>query len=622
LLSKGLTFVAERLKSAGFSLRLGNEPLVAANWEFSLDATVSDMDWFELRPEIRCDGVLLDDSEVRALLEGGGMLRRNGSLMTMDESSAQAFALLSDSLHSRKSDSEEDREPLRVPRLQILDWLQLRSQGVTVKLSDEDARVLESLLNFEAIPLRPLPKGLNAELRHYQQDSWRWLAYLYEHRFGACLADDMGLGKTLQGIALLAGIISGDIRSTAAGAPHLVVAPPSLLFNWEAEIARFLPSAKVYVYSGSGRTADNLSGFDIVITSYGLVQRDIELLEKLVFDVLVFDEAQVVKNLQASTSAAVRRLNGSFVLGLTGTPVENHLREYYAIMDLCLPGLLGSRDDFTRLSAQGEAGIARLIRRTRPFILRRSKQMIASELPPKIEMDIQLEMTEKQKALYQRTVEEVRGQVKDAYEKNVSGQASIIALTAILRLRQICLSPELISADSEEVSPKLEFLVEQLQELAEEGHSTLVFSQFTAYLDIIQLGLKQQGMDCLRLDGSTPLPNRKKLVQAFQNSSEPMVFLISLKAGGRGLNLIRATYVYHMDPWWNPAVENQASDRAHRIGQTEQVTITRLIMRHTVEEKMMALKQQKLKLYQAILEDGAGAGGAGLTREDMEYLIG
>ena len=622
-LDKIVPHLISRLQSEGFSLRIASEPLAVATWEFSLDATVSNLDWFELRPEIRCNGILLSEDEVRALITGNGMLRRNGCLMMMDEVSSQAFALLSDCMPSKRMKDGGGDGIVYAPRLQILDWLQLRSQGVTVKLSPEDASVLESLLNFAAIPLRALPTALKAELRHYQIDSWHWLAYLYDHRFGACLADDMGLGKTVQGITLLAGIISGELRSSApTGTPHLVVAPPSLLFNWEAEISRFLPAAKVHVYSGSGRSADALSDYDIVITSYGLVQRDIEQLEKLRFDVIIFDEAQVVKNLQAVTSNAVRRLAGSFTLALTGTPVENHVREYYAIMDLCLPGLLGSRDDFARQSGQGEAGTARLIRRTRPFILRRSKQMIAAELPPKIETDIRLELSEKQKALYQRTVEEVRGQVKVAYASHASGQASIIALTAILRLRQICLAPALITSDSGDESPKLDFLAEQLLELRDEGHSSLVFSQFTGYLDIIEQCLKRHDLFCLRLDGSTPVTRRKKLVQQFQNSAEPSVFLISLKAGGKGLNLTRATYVYHMDPWWNPAVENQASDRAHRIGQTEQVTITRLIMRHTIEEKMMILKSRKLQLYDAILENSTSAGGSGLTRDDLEFLLG
>jgi non-specific serine/threonine protein kinase len=469
-----------------------------------------------------------------------------------------------------------------------------------------------------------VPTGLNAILRHYQVDAWHWLAFLYEHRFGACLADDMGLGKTVQGIALLAGIMSGELATTAApGTPHLVVAPPSLLFNWEAELARFLPSARVMLYSGSGRSTAGFADHDIIITSYGIVQRDCDMLAELSFNVLIFDETQVVKNLQAATTNAVRKLKGSFTLALTGTPVENHLGEYYAIMDLCLPGLLGKREEFSRkLNKDGAAGTARLIGRTRPFVLRRTKQLIASELPPKIEMDIPLELTTKQRVFYQRTVEEVREQIKGAYENHAPAQARIIALTAILRLRQICLAPVLAAAGASGSSPKLEFLAEQLAELRDEGHSALVFSQFTSYLDLIEKGLVEQGFACLRLDGSTPVPRRKELVQSFQNSSEPTVFLISLKAGGKGLNLTRATYVYHMDPWWNPAVENQASDRAHRIGQTEQVTITRLIMRHTIEEKMMALKEQKTQLYKTILEDGSGGGGAGLTREDFDFLLG
>jgi non-specific serine/threonine protein kinase len=614
-----------RLQAEGFSLRIGSEPLAAAAWEFSLDATHSSQDWFELKPEIRCNGEILTEEELRGLMDGSGMLRRDGKLMLLDEISAQVLAMFAGAMPaSGKKKKKGEQDLVRVPRLQILDWLQLRSHGVEVRLSAEDARILESLLNFSSIPVRPLPQGLNATLRHYQVDAWHWLAFLYEHRFGACLADDMGLGKTVQGIALLAGIMSGELASAAApGTPHLVVAPPSLLFNWEAELARFLPAARVMIYSGSGRSMAEFANHDVIITSYGIAQRDCDLLADQLFNVLIFDETQVVKNLQAATTNAVRKLKGAFTLALTGTPVENHLGEYFAILDLCLPGLLGTREEFSRkLGRDGAAGTARLIGRTRPFVLRRTKELIASELPPKIEMDIPLELTTKQRIFYQRTVEEVRGQVQEAYESHAPAQARIIALTAILRLRQICLAPALASPGAGNTSPKLEFLAEQLAELRDEGHSALVFSQFTGYLDIIEKGLQEQGFSCLRLDGSTPVPKRKNLVQTFQNSAEPTVFLISLKAGGKGLNLTRATYVYHMDPWWNPAVENQASDRAHRIGQTEQVTITRLIMRHTIEEKMMALKAQKTKLYKAILEDGAGGGGAGLTREDFDFLLG
>ena len=623
-LLKVLPALAERLQMEGFSLRIGSEPLAPAAWAFSLDATRSGQDWFELKPEIRCNGEILTEDELRGLMDGSGLLHRDGKLLLLDDVSAQVLAMFAGAMPSAKKKRKGEQEPVRVPRLQILDWLLLRSHGVEVRLSPDDAGILDSLLNFSAIPDRQLPTLLNATLRHYQVDAWHWLAFLYEHRFGACLADDMGLGKTVQGIALLAGIMSGALVSSAPpGTPHLVVAPPSLLFNWEAELARFLPAARVLIYSGSGRNRDDFANHDIIITSYGIVQRDGDLLAGLNFNVLIFDETQVVKNLQAATTNAVRKLRGSFTLALTGTPVENHLGEYFAIMDLCLPGLLGTREEFSRkLSQGGAAATARLIGRTRPFVLRRTKQLIANELPPKIEMDIPLELTAKQRVFYQRTVEEVRTKVKEAYENNAPGQARIIALTAILRLRQICLAPALASVGASASSPKLEFLIEQLAELRDEGHSALVFSQFTSYLDIIEKGLKEQGFICQRLDGSTPVLQRKNLVQTFQNSAQPSVFLISLKAGGKGLNLTRATYVYHMDPWWNPAVENQASDRAHRIGQTAQVTITRLIMRHTIEEKMMALKEQKTQLYRTILEDGADGGGAGLTREDFDFLLG
>jgi len=256
-LLKELPRLVARLQQEGFLLRFGSEPLAAASWEFSLDATRSGMDWFELKPEIRCNGEILSDEEMNGLFSGAGMLRRGGKLMLLDDVSAQVMAMFSGTMTDGKKKRKGGPEPVRVPRLQILDWLQLRSHGVTVTLSSEDAAILESLLNFASIPDRPLPTGLDATLRHYQADAWRWLAFLYDHRFGACLADDMGLGKTLQAITLLAGIMSGEITTAVPrGTPHLVVAPPSLMFNWEAEIARFLPSAKVCLYAGGGRSIE------------------------------------------------------------------------------------------------------------------------------------------------------------------------------------------------------------------------------------------------------------------------------------------------------------------------------------------------------------------------------
>ncbi len=618
-----LPLLSEKLQQEGFLLRLGGKPLKSAVWDFTLDATSSTLDWFELRPEIRCDGELVSEEELQQLAKGG-ILQRDGRLILIDDMSARILTMLSSVVKPAKRGKKDARQIARIPRLQILDWLQMRSHGVTVRLAPQDAKILESLLNFESIPQLPLPSGLTATLRPYQRDGYHWLAFLYEHRFGACLADDMGLGKTVQGISLLCGLADNTITNACAPhTPHLIVVPPSLLFNWESEINRFFPAASLLIYGGPGRSCDNFNSYDIILTSYGIIQRDIEKLAPLRFNIIIFDEAQMVKNLQAATTGAARRLAGTFKLALTGTPVENRIEEYYAIMDLCLPGLLGTPEQFRSLTAtSGQVGIDMLLRRTRPFVLRRNKQLIAAELPDKIETDIHLDLSPRQKALYQRTIEEVRGQIDAAFANHSSGQARIIGLTALLRLRQICLAPSLVLADAPESSPKLDFLVEQLAELRDEGHSVLVFSQFTSYLDIVEAGLKRHHFSSLRLDGSTPTQQRKKLVQTFQNSEAPLVFLISLKAGGKGLNLTRATYVYHLDPWWNPAVENQASDRAHRIGQTRRVTITRLVMRHTIEEKMMLLKEQKQKLYRAILEEGSAGGvGAGLSREDFEFLL-
>jgi hypothetical protein len=612
---RSLPQLRQECAAAGFTLAIGGEELETVAWSFTLDATRSSIDWFELRPEIRCDGELVNEKEFLEAVKGGGLFRKGGgAIVILDEQSSRALSLFA---------TGGKREVVRVPRLQILDWIALRRSGVRVLLAPEDESIIESLLNFDNIEPCPVPAGLQATLRNYQREGFSWLAFLYRHRFGACLADDMGLGKTIQAIALLAGLAEGIIASEVPPeVPHLVVVPPSLIFNWESEIARFYPQLKVGVYRGQGRRAQ-FDGLDVVLTSYGVIQRDIEELSAIPFHVIVFDEAQAVKNIHAETTGAVRRLKGRFKLTLTGTPVENHLGEYYSVMDLALPGLLGPYELFRKgMGREGSGFLETLVRRTRPFILRRAKDMIAAELPPKVETDIYLEMSPRQKALYVRTVAQVKATVAEAYSSKLPGQARIIALTAILKLRQICLSSRLLLPEAHDGSPKIEFLIEQLEELFAEGHSVLVFSQFTSFLDIVQEGLIQHGVAFSRLDGSTPVGRRKDLVDGFQASTQPSVFLLSLKAGGRGLNLTKASYVFHLDPWWNPAVENQASDRAHRIGQARQVTITRLLMRHSIEEKMMELKKRKLKLYRALLEDAEHDAGGSIGREDFDFLLG
>jgi len=620
-LSATLPLLVGELAREGIELRYDGKAAAPARLEIAVDAATVDIDWFELHPEIRCDGELLgSEAWRRALAEG--VFEAGGKLHLLDAESRRALALLAGIAGPEPG---KRREVVRIPRLHILDLLALRGLGAKLRLSPEDAGILESLARFEALPERPEPT-LDATLRDYQRLGYRWLAFHYEHKFGACLADDMGLGKTIQAISLLASLHQGLIASRGpAGAPHLVVVPPSLLFNWESEIARFAPELRTLVYRGQSRSTD-FGEAEVILTSYELVRRDINRLAEIPFHVIIFDEAQAVKNVQAAATGAARRLQGAFKLALTGTPVENHLGEYWSIIDLVLPGLLGEYRRFSGPRAEADPGVIdRLIARTRPFVLRRTKAKIAAELPDKVEIDLHLEMTELQRSLYQQTVEKIRGEVAAAYNRQTAAQARITALAALTRLRRLCLDPRLVGGDGEGIdasSPKIEALCEQLSELREEGHSVLVFSQFTSFLDLVEPALEEQELPFLRLDGSTPVGERKKLVEAFQKSEKPLVFLLSLKAGGRGLNLTRATYVVHLDPWWNPAVENQASDRAHRIGQTRKVTVLRLLMRHTVEEKMMLLKGRKERLYKALLEGGRSDGGAPLTREDFEFLVG
>ncbi len=622
-----LPALMEKLATAGIMLLYEDTPLRSIQWDCSVhvgrhDRQATGIDWFEIRPEIRCDGRAVDEHEWRTALQRGGLIKTEGGVRILDGPSMERLRAIFD-LTGDAQANRESSHVVQVPRLQIFDWLALREQGIHVSLPAEDETVLAGLLGFVQIEKPPLPKGLHALLRPYQHDGYAWLAFLYAHRFGACLADDMGLGKTIQTICLLAAIKEGCLKAACGvGGPHLVVVPTSLLFNWEQELARFAPEFTVHVYSGSERTFEAGDG-EIVLTTYGLVRRDIEALEQTMFHVIVFDEAQAVKNIQADTTGAVRRLKGRFKIALTGTPLENHLGEYFSVIDLCVPGLLGERDRFKAgLKRLSGSELDRVLRRTRPFILRRTKSEILQDLPPKIEHEVFLELTDRQKTLYQQTVDHVRSTIDEAYRSKTSGQAQVIALTALLKLRQVCLSPRLLTKQPEERSPKLGFLMERLQVLREEGHSALVFSQFTSFLDLVQEACVQHGLPYHRLDGSTAPAARKARVKAFQTGDQPDVFLLSLKAGGQGLNLTRASYVFHLDPWWNPAVEHQASDRAHRIGQQQTVSIVRILMRHSIEEKMMALKQRKLELYDAVMAGAVRGSEQGvLTKADIDFLL-
>ncbi len=627
-LESQLSYLHAQCQAVGITLYYQGKPVQTVKWDFAFDARRrSGIDWFELRPEIRSDGVKVSEAVWQKLLQRRGIVEAEDAVQIVDANAKKIIDALALLYPASKNLPREKREIVQVPRLQLLDWVMLRKEGVHIRLSEADEELIKHLTQLEKIEPIALPQHLNAILRPYQKEGLDWLAFLYRHRFGAILADDMGLGKTLQAIALLAALKEKCIpaQPESKAAPHLIVVPPTLLFNWEKELSRFYPDLKPYPYFGKDRRLQ-FKAYDIVLTTYAIVRRDIGKLKDIPFHVIIFDEAQTVKNIYAETTGAVRQLKSTFNLVMTGTPVENHLGEYYSLIDLCLPGLLGEYDRFkSQLKLENAPMLEVLVRRTRPFVLRRIKENVLADLPPKIESDLYLSLTAEQKTLYQQTVALISSRINHAYRDKTSGQAKIIALTAIMKLRQLCVSPRLIGLDFKAKSghsPKIAFLVEQLQALQEERHSALVFSQFTRALDLLEEALTAVKLPYSRLDGSTPTRKRKALVKAFQENTSPSVFLLSLKAGGQGLNLTKASYVFHLDPWWNPAVENQASDRVHRIGQQRNVSITRILMRHTIEEKMMDLKKKKSALYEAVMGGDVQKGEAyALSKSDFDFLL-
>jgi superfamily II DNA or RNA helicase len=470
-----------------------------------------------------------------------------------------------------------------------------------------------------SLKLRPKPpRTVTADLRDYQREGFAWLVRLAAWGAGACLADDMGLGKTVQSIALLA--------QRAELGPALVLAPTSVVFNWEAELARFAPSLRVVRY-GAGDRASALAKLgkrDVVVASYGMLVRDRERFAGRHFATAVFDEAQQLKNATTQRAKAARALEAEFRIAVSGTPLENHLGELWSVLSIVFPGLLGSWDQFRDRYAipiergRSDAARAALSRVIRPFVLRRTKSEVARELPARTEIEVPILLDEAHTKLYEdarlAAVAELTAAGKDVRDE----QKRFQVLAALTRLRLLACHPRLYDATSQVPSAKLERVVELVDELGREGHRALVFSQFTSHLALVRTALEAAGHSVLYLDGQTPAADRGGLVAAFQTGTAD-AFLISLKAGGTGLNLTAADYVIHLDPWWNPAVEDQATDRAHRIGQTRPVTVYRLIARGTIEERILALHADKRALVAGILEGTGGA--ARLTTRDLLALL-
>jgi len=561
--------------------------------------------WFEAEGELT-----LDDGQVLSLQDLLEAVRPGGSKFV--QLGEGRFVALAETFRKRLEDlrsvAEEKGTGVRFNERSAIALEGLESEIGTFKGDKAWQERIGKLR--DALSLEPeLPGGFRADLRTYQLEGYRWMQRLAAAGLGACLADDMGLGKTVQTLALL--------KARADLGPALVLAPTSVCANWTSEAETFAPDLRVRRYGDGDRAAmlKDLGPRDVLVCSYGLLQLEAERLRTVNWATAVLDEGQAIKNAFTKRSQAVMDLQADFRLLLSGTPVENHLAELWNLFHFINPGLLGTLEQFReRFQEPAERGddpqaMARLRRLVAPFLLRRKKSEVLGELPPRTEITLELEPTDKEAAF----LEALRRQSLAALEGQ-PGQA-LQVLAAITRLRRACCNPRLVHADSDLPSSKLEAFMDLVEELRENGHRALVFSQFVDHLGLIREALDARGVSYQYLDGSTPARKRAAAVKAFQ-AGEGELFLISLKAGGTGLNLTAADYVIHMDPWWNPAVEDQASDRAHRMGQTRPVTVYRLVMKGSIEQKILALHAQKRQLADDLLSEAAVAG-----RMDADALM-
>ena len=481
---------------------------------------------------------------------------------------------------------------------------ELKKHGIIGALTEEEEQICNDLLNMKEMPKYEIPDQFKDVVRDYQSVGYQWLRFLYQNRFGACLADDMGLGKTLQTIMFLESIIENVEKV-------LIVCPVSILLNWKNEIEKF-STLDVDIYYGEGRKLDHSK--KIVLTSYGVMKKEsYTTFSNFVFDILIMDEVQHLKNIRSQGATAARNMNAKFRICLTGTPVENDLSEFYNIMDLSIPGIWGDLSLFKSSSSKKSRLLAR--QTVRPFILRRTKEQVLTELPEKVENHVYLNFKDDEKEHYLSTLAQIRKNITNIQQ----GRKYSEILKSLLKLRQLCLwqNENFLS------STKIDFLMENLEQLIDEGHKVLVFSQFTTYLDHIQNKIRERSWKIARIDGSQTMKKRQSEVEQFQDG-DAQIFLISLKAGGVGLNLTAASYIFLMDPWWNPAVENQAIDRAYRIGQENKLTVYRPIIKDSVEEKVLVLQNAKRELFRDLMDgdsDKESFFSGKLTLDDFQQLI-
>ena len=588
----------------------------------SIDVS-SGIDWFELHGKADFDGQIVMLPQLLAALRKGEktIVLGDGSLGVLPEQWLKKFGAL-----AAMGEDEGDHLKFAHTQVGLLDALLASQPEATCDEVFQLAR--QKVMDFAGIEPADAPPGFVGQLRPYQREGLGWMKFLRDFRFGGCLADDMGLGKTVQVLALLEERRASEPSTNGHGLSRglsLVVAPRSLIFNWIEEAQRFSPNLRVLDHTGIARakSAQGFAGYDMVLTTYGTLRNDIEMMKDIPFDYVILDEAQSIKNASSGSAKAVRLLSGTHRLALSGTPVQNHLGELWSLFEFLNPGMLGSARAFdaagsgARVMEQETREV--LARVLRPFILRRTKGQVAKELPQRIEQTIHCELDADQRKVYDELREHYRQSLLPQIEKEGINKSKIQILEALLRLRQAAIHPGLIDKSKvSQSSAKLDALLPQLAEVIDGNHKALVFSQFTSMLAIVRNRLDKQKIPYEYLDGQTR--DRAARVKRFQTDDNCKLFLVSLKAGGLGLNLTAAEYVFLLDPWWNPAVEAQAIDRAHRIGQSRQVFAYRLIAKDTVEEKVLQLQANKRELADAIINANNSV-IATIGKDDLKLLL-
>jgi len=588
----------------------------------STRAVNGDNDWFDLGVVVTVDGANIPLSSMITAVACGDshLLLPDGRYFDLH---SPTLAKLRELIDEARSLQDAPDGPLRLSRYQAGLWEELAALGVVTRQAKAWRAQVSGLLALDGVEPAGTPSGLEATLRSYQGEGLSWLSFLYEHGLGGILADDMGLGKTIQTLALITRVQ----ETSGISAPFLIVAPSSVVHNWAREAQRFTPGLKIATAAETalrrGTTIDKLAGgADIVITSYTIFRLDFDDFDSVTWSGLILDEAQYVKNHQAKSYQCARLLSAPFKLAITGTPMENNVMELWSLLSIAAPGLFPSPKKFTDLYRkpieQGgdTAVLEQLRRRIKPLVLRRTKDLVVADLPPKQEQTVEVDLHPRHRKLYDTTLNRERQKILGLIDDLDKNRFTI--LKSLTLLRQLSLDPTLVDEKHATIpSAKTAELVAQLTAIAAGGHRALVFSQFTRYLGRVRDRLSAEGIEFEYLDGKTS--NRAAVVERFREG-DASVFLISLKAGGVGLTLTEADYCFVLDPWWNPATEMQAVDRAHRIGQTKTVFVNRYVSRGTIEEKVMALKERKAKLIAGVMDNGTTFDG-GLTADDIRALI-